>query len=58
MHSLIFTFLFTVFVNVDFIQGHGRMLEPPMRSSAWRYGFPTPKNYNDNELNCGGFPVS
>ncbi|XP_069137862.1 uncharacterized protein [Argopecten irradians] len=36
--------------------GHGRLIEPPMRSSAWRYGFPTPKNYNDNELNCGGFP--
>ncbi|CAC5399938.1 unnamed protein product [Mytilus coruscus] len=31
------------------------MIEPPMRSSMWRYGFKTPKNYNDNELNCGGF---
>ncbi|CAG2190047.1 unnamed protein product [Mytilus edulis] len=37
------------------VWGHGRMIEPPMRSSMWRYGFKTPKNYNDNELNCGGF---
>ena len=39
-------------------EGHGRMIDPPMRSSMWRYGFDTPKNYNDNELNCGGFVVS
>ncbi|XP_022653021.1 uncharacterized protein LOC111264763 [Varroa jacobsoni] len=35
--------------------GHGRILEPAGRSSAWRFGFNTPKNYNDNELFCGGF---
>ncbi|KAL5016883.1 hypothetical protein ScPMuIL_006472 [Solemya velum] len=37
------------------ILGHGRLIEPPSRSSMWRYGFNTPKNYNDNELFCGGF---
>lgn len=37
--------------------GHGRILEPAGRSSAWRFGFNTPKNYNDNELFCGGFDV-
>lgn len=31
------------------------MIEPPSRSSAWRYGFQTPPNYNDHELYCGGF---
>ena len=49
-------FLFLVCIGV--VWGHGRLIEPPMRSSMWRYGFKTPKNYNDNELNCGGFAVS
>lgn len=34
---------------------HGRLIEPPSRASAWRYGFSTPANYNDHELFCGGF---
>ncbi|XP_046551505.1 mucin-5AC-like [Haliotis rubra] len=37
------------------VQGHGRLVEPPSRSSMWRYGFDNPRNYNDNELYCGGF---
>lgn len=36
---------------------HGRLIEPPSRASAWRYGFDTPPNYNDHELYCGGFSV-
>ena len=38
--------------------GHGRLLDPPGRSSAWRAGFNTPHNYDDNALFCGGFSVS
>ena len=38
--------------------GHGRLMDPVARSSAWRLGFDTPHNYNDNELFCGGFGVS
>ncbi|XP_022919087.2 uncharacterized protein [Onthophagus taurus] len=36
------------------VNGHGMMLNPPGRSSVWRFydGYPT--NYNDNELFCGG----
>ncbi|XP_060596745.1 mucin-2-like isoform X2 [Ruditapes philippinarum] len=34
---------------------HGWMRDPVSRSSAWRIGFPTPKNYNDMGLYCGGF---
>lgn len=34
---------------------HGRLIEPPSRASAWRYGFQTPPDYNDHELYCGGF---
>ncbi|XP_069120051.1 uncharacterized protein [Argopecten irradians] len=37
------------------VSGHGRLLNPLGRSSAWRAGYNTPKNYNDNELYCGGF---
>ncbi|XP_068158063.1 uncharacterized protein [Drosophila tropicalis] len=36
-------------------EAHGRLIEPPSRASAWRYGFQTPPDYNDHELYCGGF---
>jgi len=39
---------------VQLISCHGYMENPPARNSMWRYGFPNPKNYNDNELFCGG----
>lgn len=39
---------------IDVCNGHGRLLEPPGRSSAWRFGFKVPINYNDDELFCGG----
>lgn len=41
--------------TIQTCNGHGRLIEPPSRSSAWRYGFQTPPNYNDHELYCGGF---
>ena len=40
---------------VTFVLGHGMMLDPPSRNSAWRYFSNRPKQYTDNELNCGGF---
>lgn len=40
------------------VEGHGRLLDPVGRSSAWRYGFNTPQNVDDNALYCGGFNVS
>ena len=42
---------------VSSVLGHGRMIDPPSRNAAWRYGFPNPPHYTDNELNCGGFNV-
>jgi hypothetical protein len=39
------------------VNGHGRLLDPPQRSSMWRFGFKNPVNYNDNELFCGGYRV-
>jgi len=35
--------------------GHGYLTEPAGRASAWRYGFKTPPDYNDNQCYCGGF---
>merc|ERR1712212_450211 len=35
--------------------GHGTLWKPVSRSSAWRQGWDTPVNWNDIELNCGGF---
>lgn len=43
------------FNNVQDVHSHGRLIEPPSRSTMWRYGFNTPPNYNDHELYCGGF---
>ncbi|KAJ8664868.1 hypothetical protein QAD02_006530 [Eretmocerus hayati] len=37
------------------IESYGRVWEPVHRGSAWRKGFPTPINYEDNMNQCGGF---
>ncbi|XP_013390218.1 uncharacterized protein LOC106158689 [Lingula anatina] len=37
------------------VHSHGRLYEPPGRSTAHSRGFDTPANYNDMGLNCGGF---
>ncbi|XP_011308725.1 uncharacterized protein [Fopius arisanus] len=39
------------------VTSHGRLMDPPARNSMWRFGFPNPVNYNDNELFCGGYAV-
>ncbi|XP_076439056.1 uncharacterized protein LOC143277958 [Babylonia areolata] len=38
-------------------EGHGRMLLPPSRPTAWRLGFDSPVNYDDNQQYCGGRAV-
>ena len=42
---------------LDVVHGHGRMMDPPSRNAMWRFGYPNPVNYNDNEVFCGGFGV-
>ena len=37
-----------------YVDGHGYMELPAARNSMWRFGFPNPKDYNDNQLYCGG----
>jgi len=42
-------------------EGHGRLMNPPSRSTIWRFQefahLNPVANYNDNELFCGGFAV-
>ena len=40
---------------VGLVSSHGRFIEPPSRTSAWRFGFKTPTNHIDHGTNCGGF---
>ena len=56
MMMMLMTVLLTVTLRC--VSGHGRLVEPPSRSSMWRYGFDTPHNYDDNAINCGGLYVS
>lgn len=30
-------------------------MNPPARNAMWRFGYPNPVNYDDNELYCGGY---
>ncbi|BFZ03830.1 hypothetical protein BsWGS_06869 [Bradybaena similaris] len=54
VQELIVSCLATLLVPV---LGHGRLWEPPSRSSMWRRGFANPVNYQDMELFCGGVGV-
>lgn len=40
--------------SVVLVRGHGYLADPPARTSAWRFGFKTPVNHNDNQMWCGG----
>jgi hypothetical protein len=50
--------LFAVFQNFNSVAGHGRLLEPVSRASAWRKGYSSPPDYSDSQGFCGGFAVS
>lgn len=50
--------IFTLLVKCGLIFGHGILLDPPNRSSLWRYKFDVEPNYDDNQLFCGGYDVS
>ena len=41
-------------LNLNLIESHGRMIEPPQRGSMWRVGYDVPKDYNDMSGYCGG----
>ena len=49
-----------VIVTTAEVHGHGMLLEPPSRASAWRLGgdfSKFPHDYDDNACFCGGFAV-
>uniref|UniRef100_H2YE09 Chitin-binding type-4 domain-containing protein n=1 Tax=Ciona savignyi TaxID=51511 RepID=H2YE09_CIOSA len=62
--SIYSIFLIMAIMRMRGVEGHGRLLEPPSRSSMWRYKRTDPAltpytdiiqdNYDDNGLNCGG----
>lgn len=54
---IIFSILIIILFLLSEVDCHGRLIEPPSRSSMWRFGFKTKPNYNDNELFCGGYTV-
>jgi len=51
--TITLSLLFITFIQT--VKGHGRLIEPPSRASAWRFGFPTPPDYDDTQGYCGGF---
>ncbi|KAJ7379974.1 hypothetical protein OS493_012736 [Desmophyllum pertusum] len=51
------TRLFVAASLIALVLGHGRLFDPASRNSAWRFFPNRPKQYTDNELNCGGFNV-
>lgn len=53
----LFTTLLLFFALINHAYGHGRLLDPPARSSAWRFDKKFPIEYTDNEMFCGGFQV-
>ncbi|XP_022916462.2 uncharacterized protein [Onthophagus taurus] len=53
MFPKVFTLLL-INIAIENVYGHGMMLDPPGRSSVWRFYDGFPMNVNDNELFCGG----
>lgn len=40
------------------VETRALMIEPPQRSSLWRFHYKTLMNTEDDLLNCGGYEVS
>ncbi|EZA61439.1 hypothetical protein DMN91_003714 [Ooceraea biroi] len=56
MAKLLLIFALATFY-LEGIHGHGMLMEPVNRGSAWRKGFNTPVNYDDDGNYCGGLFV-
>lgn len=53
----IFILSFLLVFDLRGVFGHGKVMDPVNRLSAWRKGFKTPPNYTDNQGFCGGKEV-
>ena len=49
--------LLCLWLHAQNVAPHGRLMEPPSRASMHRLGYNTPRNYEDNQLFCGGVQV-
>ncbi|XP_018560921.1 uncharacterized protein LOC108903286 [Anoplophora glabripennis] len=49
----IFVFVVAAYLIIETME-HGMMLEPPNRSSLWRFNLSDKFNYDDNQNYCGG----
>ena len=56
MKMMLLGFVFYLSI-ITLTNAHGYLKVPAARNCMWRFGFPNPANYNDNELYCGGFSV-
>ncbi|KAK6168959.1 hypothetical protein SNE40_020105 [Patella caerulea] len=54
---MVVCYITLTYMVMNGVFGHGRLLDPPSRSSMWREGFKNPPNYDDNQLFCGGVQV-
>jgi hypothetical protein len=52
MHLKVLTIIFSYLAGTAL--GHGYLADPPGRASAWRYGFDTPVDLEDDHCDCGG----
>lgn len=52
--ALAFVGLVALFVGV---KGHGMVMDPPNRSSMWRFDPSAPINWDDDQNYCGGMTV-
>uniref|UniRef100_T1JL38 Chitin-binding type-4 domain-containing protein n=1 Tax=Strigamia maritima TaxID=126957 RepID=T1JL38_STRMM len=50
--NLAFLLFFLIF---PLVSGHGKILMPPGRGTLWRFGHPTPVNWDDDGNFCGGY---
>ena len=55
--NLVVVVLVVILYQPETTHAHGRLRTPPSRVSMWRDGYNTPKEYTDNQYNCGGFAV-
>lgn len=55
---MLITVILAFAMLVSRVMGHGYLLDPPARNTAWRWDPANYEpNYTDNELNCGGLSV-
>lgn len=53
-----FIFIVLAVSYLQEIHGHGMLMDPINRGSAWRVGYKTPVNKDDDGNYCGGIQVS